>query len=77
MLALQATSFPLKLLKKYFDYANVFSKKEANSLLGDSTKQYAINLVKGQTLLYKLIYSLFKKELKVLQEYINSSLKKG
>jgi hypothetical protein len=76
ILALQATSFLLKLPKKYFDYANVFSKKKANSLLSNSAKQYAIDFVKGQTPLYKLIYSLSKKELKVLQEYINSSLRR-
>jgi hypothetical protein len=77
MLTLQATGFPLELFEKYFNYANVFSKKEANSLLGDSARQYTINLIKGQTLLYRPIYSLSKKELKVLQEYINSSLEKG
>ena len=38
---------------------------------------YIINLKEGKLLLNLFIYNLFCKELKILQEYFNSLLKKG
>ncbi|OTA92672.1 hypothetical protein M434DRAFT_74214, partial [Hypoxylon sp. CO27-5] len=38
---------------------------------------HAINLKKGKKPPFNLIYLLVKKELKILKEYINNTLKKG
>jgi len=38
---------------------------------------YAIDLEEGREVLYRLLYNLLAKELKVLREYLNNALAEG
>jgi hypothetical protein len=75
--SLQATGSPPEIPLKYSEYANIFSEERANTLLNEHALHYAINFIIGHDLLYSPIYSLLKKELAILKDYINSSLEKG
>ena len=77
MPTLAAVSVSPELPLKYTDFADVFSEEEANHLLDENTRQHPIELIDGQEPLYSLIYNLSEKELKVLQEYLRSSLQHG
>jgi hypothetical protein len=61
-----AASILLELPLKYTNYANVFSEEEANCLSDKNAKQHSINLIDRQEPLYRPIYNLSEKELKVL-----------
>ena len=69
-----AISILLELSLKYTNYTNIFSEKEANCLSDKNAKQHSINLIDKQEPLYRLIYNLSKKKLKVLQKYLETSL---
>ena len=60
---------------KYEDYRDVFSEDKANELLPYSQPEHAIELT--DELLYRLIYSLSEKKLKVLCKYIQENLRQG
>ena len=68
----------VRILDKYSDFANVFSKKKALVLL-ECTKlnEYAINLKNGKQLPYESIYSLGPVKLETLKTYIKIYLKTG
>ena len=53
----------LQLLKKYKDYADMFSKKKTIKFLDLTRVKYAIFIVKDVEVLYKLIYKLSKNKL--------------
>jgi hypothetical protein len=61
---------------EHYKYIDIFSKDKVNKLLVVSNKIYSIK-TNGEGPLYRLIYTLSIKELKVLQEYLESSLEKG
>jgi len=71
---LAAASILPELPLKYTDYTDIFSEEEANCLPNKNARQHSINLINRQEPLYRLIYNLSKKELKVLQEYLETSL---
>src|SRR6202022_2772400 len=74
---LAAASVSPELPLKYTDYADVFSEEEANRLPDENARQHSIDLIDGQEPPYGPIYNLSEKELKVLREYLETSLQNG
>ena len=68
----------VKILTKYLDFSNIFSKEKA-SILPRVTKlnEYTIKLLKGQQLPYRPIYSLGLVKFKTLKTYIETNLANG
>jgi hypothetical protein len=58
------------LLSKYREYENVFSKKEYKIVLKEVGVTYAIDLKEGIKPLYRPIYALLKRELRILRDYL-------
>jgi hypothetical protein len=67
----------ITLPSKYEEYAKVFSKEEAAKFLDSTRVEHSIPVKEGVEVLYNPIYSLSANELRVLREYIKSSLAKG
>ena len=68
----------VKILNKYSDFINVFSKGKVLILLECiELNEHAINLEDGKQPLYGPIYSLGLVELKILKTYIETHLKTG
>ena len=65
----------MQILSKYSDFLNIFFQEKA-SILPKATNlnQYAIELQKGQQLVYKLIYSQGQGELEALKSVIETNL---
>jgi hypothetical protein len=61
----------------YKDELEVFSEALSQTLLSSNEWDYAIELEDSKTLLHILIYNLSQRELAILREYLDSSLKKG
>ena len=68
----------VKILDKYLDFANIFSKKKS-VVLPEYTKlhEYTINLEDSKYPPYRPIYSLGPVELETLKTYIETYLKTG
>ena len=63
------------ILDEYLDFANIFSEQQALVLLKQTKlNQHAIKLQNGKQLSYRLIYSLWLVELKILKIYIKINL---
>jgi hypothetical protein len=62
---------------KYYDYADVFSKTEADKLSKSTKMAHLIKIKEGKIVLFGLIYTLSANELRVLREYLNNSMAKG
>ena len=56
---------------------NIFSKKKIANIHDAALIKHAIDLKSGKQSPYHPIYNLSKTELKILREYIESSLKKS
>jgi hypothetical protein len=67
----------VQLLAEYDVYTNIFSKEEAIKFSNFMCVKHAISIKEDVEVLYSSIYSLSMNELRVLYEYIKSSLKKG
>jgi hypothetical protein len=67
----------LRLPKVYRDYADVFSKTEAGKLPDFTRVVYSIDIEEGKIVPFSPIYPLSAVELRVLREYLESSLVKG
>ena len=63
----------VQLLSEYAEYTDMFSEANANMLLAGRPYDHAIDLEGGQPL-YRPIYNLSEKELKILHEYLQDSL---
>jgi len=64
----------LKYLSKYNKFKYLFIENKSASILSKHQFwNYEILLEFGKKLTYKSIYSLSKKELKILQEYLNKN----
>ena len=59
----------LTLPLKYEDFEDIFSKKKYETVLESTRVTYIINLKKDIKSLFKLIYSLLEKELRILRDY--------
>ena len=64
-----------EIFSKYQNFDDVFSEKQTNVLTFHQNANYIIELKKNE-LLYKSMYNLSVKKLKILREYINFALKK-
>jgi hypothetical protein len=67
---------PITLPPKYKEYAKVFSKEETAKFLDSTRVEHSILVEEGVEVPYGPIYSLNTNELRVLREYIKSSLAK-
>jgi len=63
--------------KEYHDFADVFSKAEANHLPKHSTYDHTISIEEGKSPPFGPIYKLSEVELKALREYLEENLGKG
>lgn len=68
---------PLIIPLPYRKQEKIFSKKKKNKLPPLKGHQHAIKLKPSAKPPYSLIYNLFKKELKIFQEYLKFSEAKG
>jgi hypothetical protein len=68
---------PITLPLEYEEYAKVFSEEEAAKFLDSTRVEHSILVEEGVEVPYGSIYSLSANELRVLREYIKSSLAKG
>lgn len=67
----------VKLPEKYAEYAQVFSKVNADKLPPHRPYDHTIPLVEGATVPFGPVYNLSHTELKALHEYIKENLSKG
>ncbi len=54
---------------EYEDFEDIFSKKECETVLESTRVTYIINLKEGIKSLFRLIYSLSERELRILRYY--------
>jgi hypothetical protein len=66
----------LRLLEAYRDYTDVFSKTEARKLPDFTRVMHFINIEERKSVFFGFIYPLLVVELRVLREYLKSSLVK-
>ncbi len=59
----------LTLFLEYEDFEDIFSKKECEMVLESTRVTYIINLEENTESLFKLIYSLSERELRILRDY--------
>jgi hypothetical protein len=64
----------LKKMRNIKNYNDVFDSKNAFILLNYKKKNHSINLLSSKESFYELLYSFFKKELDILQEYLLKNL---
>ena len=67
----------IQLLKKYKDYADIFSEKKTDKMSDFVHIEHLIFIKKDKNVSFKSIYSLSVNELHVLHNYLNLSLIKG
>jgi hypothetical protein len=67
----------LQLPKEYIEYTDVFSEEGAAKLPESTRVEHAIIIEEEKNISYGPIYALSANELRVLREYIKSSLAKG
>jgi hypothetical protein len=72
-IAIYSTTIKSLLSLKYKNYKNIFSFTEYMEIAENPQITYTINLTEDATALYKLIYHLSEKELRVLREYLEKS----
>src|SRR6266536_2773397 len=65
-----------KVSKKYYEFLDVFSQKEADKLLEHHSYNHKIKLEFGKQLSFKSMYEMSLDELKCLQKYLNEHLTK-
>ena len=67
----------IQLLKKYEDYADIFSEKKTDKMSDFMYIEHLILIKKGKNVLFKSIYLLSVNELHILCNYLDLSLIKG
>jgi hypothetical protein len=67
----------LQLPKEYIEYTDVFFEEESTKLPESTRVEHAIIIEKEKNISYGPIYVLSTNKLRVLREYIKSSLTKG
>ena len=65
------------ILKKLYKYRDYLDAKRASELFLKNSEKHIINLIPGVEPLYKPLYNLFRKKLKVLRAYLEKALTKG
>jgi hypothetical protein len=66
----------VQLLKEYKDYTDVFLEENTLKLLNFTRVEHTISIEKDKKVLFSPIYSLLANKLRVLREYLKSSLAK-
>ena len=64
------------LFKEFNDFSNLFSLNREDLLPQHSSHDHNIMLKENKEFLFRLLYNLSEKELKVLREYIEQALNK-
>ena len=67
-------NFALKLLKKYYDYLNIFSWKNADKLPEHQSYNHKIILKLDKQSIFDLLYKISLNKLKCLKKYLNKHL---
>lgn len=67
----------ITLPEAYQDYIDVFEEPEAGTFADETKTRHSIPVKEGETVPYGPIYPLSKKELDVLRDYIENSMRKG
>ena len=67
----------IQLLKKYKDYADVFSEKKTDKMSDFMYIEHLILIKKDKNVSFRSIYSLSANELYILHNYLNLSLIKS
>ena len=67
----------IQLLKKYKDYADMFSEEKTDKMSDFVHIEHLIFIKKGKDVLFRSIYSLSANELYILHNYLDLSLTKG
>ena len=67
----------MQLLKELKDYIDIFLEENTAKLFDNMRVKHAILIKKDKKMLYRLIYFLFINKLRVLREYLKSSMIKG
>jgi len=75
--SVSVTNLRNKLPLEYWEFEDVFFTELAGTITSYYDYNYTINLVPGEVAPYLPIYNLSRKELDLLKEYLNSTLKKG
>lgn len=64
------------LLKRYYEFLDVFSKKKADTFLIQHLYNYAINIKDGYQLLSAIIYRMSRDKIQKLRQYLDENLAK-
>ena len=64
----------VKLLKKYHQFLDIFSRQKADMLSVHWSYDHKILLEDEKQLMFKALYSMSQDKLKVLQKYLNDHL---
>ena len=67
----------IQLLKKYKDYADVFSEKKTDKMSDFVHIEHLIFIKKDKNVSFRSIYSLSANKLHILHNYLDLSLAKG
>ena len=67
----------IQLLKKYKDYANIFSEKKTDKMSDFVHIEHLIFIEEDKDVSFESIYSLSANKLHILHNYLNLSLIKG
>lgn len=70
------TNSVTKLLKKYHEFVEIFSQKQADILLKHHMYNHKIQIKSEKQSEYNSLYKMFQNELKVLCKYLNENLDK-
>ena len=60
----------------YFEFSNVFEKKNSNKFFEHDFDNYVIKIFSKKFFLMNFIYNFSKTEFEILRKYINENLKK-
>ncbi len=69
-ITIHSIGIELTLPSKYEDFEDIFSKKECETIPESTRVTYTINLKKDTESLFRLIYSLSERELRILRDYL-------
>lgn len=67
----------MKLFLKYYEFLDVFSRKDVNTLFKHNNYNYIILLLNNKQFFFEFLYKMFQKELRVFCKYLNNYLHKN
>ena len=69
-ITIHSIKIKLILSLEYEDFEDIFFKKKYETVPGSTRVTYIINLKEGTKSLFRLIYSLSERELRILRDYL-------